>query len=140
VTDLLLDTHILLWLDNGDRRLSEPSRRAIERARGEGGRIFFSAVSVWEIAMLVEKGAIELAVPVKRWVERVLDQSGVEAVPLGHAAASRAYTLHHLEHRDPADRLLIATAIGLECPLVTYDDRIRRFARTRGKQYGFSIL
>ena len=140
MTGLLLDTHILLWLDNGDRRLSEPSRRAIEQARREGGRIFLSAVSVWEIAMLVEKGAIDLDLPVERWVERVLEQSGLEAVPLDHTAASRAYALHHLEHRDPADRLLIATAIGLECPLVTYDDRIRRFARTRGRQYGFAVL
>ena len=55
-------------------------------------------------------------------------------------AAARAYTLHHLEHRDPTDRLLIATAIGLGCPLVTYDDRIRRFARTRGSRYGFVVL
>jgi PIN domain nuclease of toxin-antitoxin system len=140
VTDLLLDTHILLWLDNGDRRLGEPTRRAIEDARRGHARIFLSAVSVWEIAMLVEKGSIELDVAVERWVERVLDQSGLEAVPLDHIAASRAYTLHHLEHRDPADRLLIATAIGLDCPLVTDDDRIRRFARTRGKQYGFSVL
>jgi PIN domain nuclease of toxin-antitoxin system len=48
--------------------------------------------------------------------------------------------LRHLEHRDPADRLLIATAIGLGCPLVTDDDRIRRFARTRGRQYGLSVF
>jgi PIN domain nuclease of toxin-antitoxin system len=140
VTDLLLDTHILLWLDNGDRRLSEPTQRAIEDARRDGARIFLSTVSVWEIAMLVEKGSLELDVAVERWVERVLDQSGLEAVPLDYVAASRAYALRELEHRDPADRLLIATAIVLECPLVTYDDRIRRFARTRGKQYGFSVL
>jgi PIN domain nuclease of toxin-antitoxin system len=140
MTDLLLDTHILLWLDSGDRRLGEPTRRVIEDARRAGARIFVSAVSAWEIAMLVEKGAIELDVAVERWVERVLDQSGLEPVPLDHIAASRAYTLHHLQHRDPADRLLIATAIGLDCPLVTDDDRIRRFARTRGKQYGFSVL
>lgn len=140
MTDLLLDTHILLWLDSGDRRLSGPTRRAIEDARQEGRRIFLSAVSVWEIAMLVYKGSIELDVPVNSWVARFLDQSGVEAVPLDCVAASRAYALHHLEHGDPADRLLIATAIGLDCLLVTYDDRIRRFARTRGKQYGFSVL
>ena len=42
VTDLLLDTHVLVWLDNGDRKLGEPSRRAIEQARREGGRIFSS--------------------------------------------------------------------------------------------------
>jgi PIN domain nuclease of toxin-antitoxin system len=139
VTDLLLDTHIALWLDSGDERLGEATRRTIETAWRDGGRIFLSAVSVWEIAMLVDKGFIELDLPVNDWAERFLDGPGLEAVSLNHAAAARAYNLHHLEHRDPADRLLIASAIGLGCPLVTHDDRIRRFAKTRGRQYRFSI-
>jgi hypothetical protein len=52
-------------------------------------------------------------------------------------AATRAYQLHHLEHRDPADRFLIATAIELACPLVTDDDRIARFGKKHGTQYRF---
>jgi PIN domain nuclease of toxin-antitoxin system len=139
VTDLLLDTHIALWLSRGDARLGETTKKAIDSAWRAGGRILLSAISVWEIAMLVEKGAIELDLPVEPWVRRFLDRPGLEAVPLDHLAAARAYGLHHLEHRDPADRLLIASAIVLGCPLVTYDDRIRRFARTRGRQYQFSI-
>jgi PIN domain nuclease of toxin-antitoxin system len=139
VSDLLLDTHIALWLSHGDARLRESARKTIDAAWKGGGRIYFSAVSVWEIAMLVEKGAIELDLPVEAWVERFLDRPGLDAVPLDHAAAARAYSLHHLEHRDPADRLLIASAIGLGCPLVTHDDRIRRFARTRGRQYRFAV-
>jgi PIN domain nuclease of toxin-antitoxin system len=101
--------------------------------------MLLSSVSVWEIAMLVEKGSIELDLPVDEWVERFLGRPGLEAVALDHAAAARAYRLHHLEHRDPADRLLIASAIGLGCPLVTHDDRIRRFAKVRGSQYRFAI-
>lgn len=139
MTDLLLDTHIALWLSSGDERLIEVTRRTIDTAWKAGGRMLLSSVSVWEIAMLVEKGFIELDLPVEEWVERFLGRPGLEGVALDHAAAARAYQLHHLEHRDPADRLLIATAIGLGCPLVTHDDRIRRFARTRGKQYRFSI-
>ena len=54
-------------------------------------------------------------------------------------AAFRAYELHHLPHRDPADRLLIATRIGLACPLVTYDERIAHFAHKHGRQYGFAV-
>ena len=68
-----------------------------------------------------------------------LSGRGVEFVPLALSAAARAYQLHHLEHRDPADRLLIATAIELGCPLVTYDDRIRRFGERHGRQYGFAV-
>jgi PIN domain nuclease of toxin-antitoxin system len=44
-----------------------------------------------------------------------------------------------LEHRDPADRLLIATAVELDCPLVSYDQRIVRFGKKHGKQYGFAV-
>ena len=58
--------------------------------------------------------------------------------PLGHSAASQSYRLYQLEHRDPADRLLIASAIELACPLVTYDERILRFATEYGRQYRFT--
>jgi PIN domain nuclease of toxin-antitoxin system len=128
-----------LWLDSGDERLGEATRRTIDTAWKAGGRILISSVSVWEIAILVDKGFIELDLPVNEWVERFLDRPGLEAVALDHVTAARAYSLHHLEHRDPADRLLIASAIGLGCPLVTRDDRIRRFAKTRGRQYRFAI-
>jgi hypothetical protein len=48
--------------------------------------------------------------------------------------------LHHLEHRDPADRLPISTAIEHACPLVTYDKRIARLGKRRGSQYGFAVV
>ena len=139
MSDLLLDTHIALWLDSGDERLGAPTRRKIDASWQAGGRIFLSAVSVWEIALLVDRGFVELDVPVADWVARFLSRPGLDAIPLDHQAAARACSLHHLEHRDPADRLLIATAIGLGCPLVTHDDRIRKFGRARGRQYGFHV-
>lgn len=98
-----------------------------------------SAVSAWEIALLVDSGRIDLDIPVEAWIERLLGRPGVEPAPLSHRAASRSYRLHHLEHRDPADRLLIATAIELACPLVTYDERIWRFGEKHGPQYRFAV-
>jgi PIN domain nuclease of toxin-antitoxin system len=136
---LLLDTHIALWLDSGNDRLRPATRSLIDDCRRSGGTIFLSAVSVWEIALLVDTGRIELDVPVDAWVQRFLDRPGIEATPLGHRAAARGYQLHHLEHRDPADRLLIATAMELRCPLVTYDERIAQFGKKRGRQQGFSV-
>ena len=136
---LLLDTHVVLWLDSGDDRLSPATRALIDTLWQTGGTIYLSAVTAWEIALLVDAGRIELDLPVEEWVERFLDGPGIEAVPLGHRAACRAYQLPHLEHRDPADRLLIATAIELACPLVTYDERIERFARRHGRLYGFRV-
>ena len=136
---LLLDTHIALWLDSGDDRLRPSTRALIDGCWQNGGTIFLSAVTTWEIALLVDMGRIDLDLPVEAWVERLLERPGIEAVPLGWGAASRAYQLHHLEQRDPADRLLISTAIELACPLVTYDDRITRFGEQRGRQYRFAI-
>lgn len=135
---LLLDTHIALWLDSGDDRLRSSTRLLVDRCWQSGGTIYLSAITAWEIALLVDTRRIELDIPIAAWIARFLERSGVEPVPLDHRPASRSYLLHHLEHRDPADRLLIATAIELGCPLVTYDERILRFATEHGPQYGFT--
>jgi PIN domain nuclease of toxin-antitoxin system len=139
VTDaVLLDTHIALWLDSGDQRLRASTRALIDGCWRRGGTILFSAVSAWEIALLVDNNRIELDLPVTAWIERFVDRPGVKAVPLDHRSASRSYELHHLEHRDPADRLLIAMAIELGCPFVTYDERVALFARKYGRRYRFT--
>jgi PIN domain nuclease of toxin-antitoxin system len=135
---LLLDTHIALWVDSGNERLRPSTRVLIDDCWRNGGTIFLSAISAWEIALLVDARKIELDIPIEAWVTRFLDRPGIRSVPLGHTAASRSYQLHHFEHRDPADRLLIATAIELACPLVTYDEGIVRFGKSHGRQYGFS--
>ena len=136
---LLLDTHIALWLDSGDERLRPATRSLIDDFWQHGGTVLLSAVSVWEIALLVDTNRIELDVPIEAWVTRFLGRPGMHGVPLTHDAAARSYRLHHLEHRDPADRLLIATAIELGCALVTYDGRIARFGNRHGRQYGFAV-
>jgi PIN domain nuclease of toxin-antitoxin system len=137
---LLLDTHIALWLDSGGEHLRSSTRALIDGCWQNGGTIHLSAVSVWEIALLVDSRQIELDLPIEDWITRFLQRPGIEAVPLGHSAASRSYRLYQLEHRDAADRLLIATAIELACPLVTYDERILRFSTDYGRQYGFAAM
>ena len=137
---LLLDTHIALWLKSGDPRLSLGTRSLIDDCWRGGGTVCLSAVSVWEIAMLVHGGRIELDEPIDRWVSSFVERPGIRPLPLVHRAAARSYQLHDFGGRDPADRLLIATAIELSCPLVTYDGLIRRFARDHGRQYGFEAL
>jgi PIN domain nuclease of toxin-antitoxin system len=138
VTDrLLLDTHIALWLDSGDQRLAIATRTLIDDCWQAGGTIYLSAITAWEIALLVDTGRIDLDLPIEQWIGRFLDRPGIAAVPLGHSAACRAYQLYHFAYRDPADRLLIATAIELACPLVTYDERIERFGKSHGRRYAF---
>jgi len=136
---LLLDTHVVLWLDSGDDRLRPSTRSLIDTCWQNGGTIYLSPVTAWEIALLVDTGRVELDVPVDVWIQRFLDRPGIEGVALAHRAAARSYQLHHFAHRDPADRLLIATAIELKCPLVTYDVGITQFGKKRGRQQGFFV-
>ena len=137
---LLLDTHIAIWLDTGASRLARATSALIDRCRQDGGTIYLSAVSAWEIALLIDAERVVLDIPVESWVERFIGRPGVETAPLSYRAASRAYQFHHLRHRDPVDRLLIATAIELGCPLVTYDKRILQFADRHGFEYSFFAI
>lgn len=138
---LLLDTHVALWLESGDPRLRSTTHAAIDECWRSGGTIYLSAVSAWEIAMAVDKGRLTLDLPMAEWIALFLNnRPGLEPIALNHAMAIRAYELHAFGHNDPADRMLVASAIELRCPLVTYDDQIRRFARSRGREHGFSVI
>lgn len=139
-SDLLLDTHIALWLENGDDRLRPATLALIEDAWRNRGTVFLSAVSVWEIAQLAHRGRIDLFRPLDDWVARFSSTVGVEILPLTWRAAAAAYRLPGLEHGDPADRLLIATAIEQACRLVSYDARILRFGENHGITVGFTAV
>jgi len=133
----LVDTHIALWLGNGDDRLRPSTLGLIDGCWRNGGTVLLSAVTAGESTQLVSTGRIILDRPVEDWIERLAGYPGIESIPLTHRAAIGAYQLHHLEYRDPADRLLIATAIERACPLITYDARIVRFGDQHGSHYGF---
>jgi PIN domain nuclease of toxin-antitoxin system len=137
---LLLDTHIVLWLDAGDAALRPATRLMLEAHWRAGNALCVSAITAWEIALLADVGRIELDLAPDAWLARFLARPGIEAVALSVSAATRAYPLTSLPQRDPADRLLIATAIELGCPLVTYDERILTFAAEHGAAIGFTAL
>jgi PIN domain nuclease of toxin-antitoxin system len=105
-----------------------------------GGVLYLSAISIWEIAMLVHGRRIVLDVPVERWVARFLEMPSIEAMAVTPQIAGRAYAFEHYDSGDPADRLLIATAMALDCPLVTYDRRIVAFGKRHGRRYGFAAI
>ena len=136
---LLLDTHIVLWLDSGDQRLRRETRDFIDACWNRRGSIYVSAITAWEIALLIDGGRIRLDLSAAAWMTRLLARPGIVAVPLSVKAAASAYALEGLEHRDPADRMLIATAIELACPMVSYDERIVAFGEREGRQQGFAV-
>jgi PIN domain nuclease of toxin-antitoxin system len=90
-TDLLLDTHIALWLDSGANRLRGSTLALIEGCWRDGGHILISAVTAWEIAQLAFLGRITLDLPADAWFARLVTHPGVRPVPLEPVAGSRAY-------------------------------------------------
>lgn len=117
---VLLDTHAWVWLMNGSKRLGNGARKAIERSIEDGG-IAISAISPWEVAMLVAKGRLVLDRDVGEWVNTALAQSGIHLEALSPEIAVASSRLPGVLHGDPADRIIAATARHCEAVLLTDD-------------------
>ena len=123
---IVLDTHAWVWWVASPDLLSARAQEAIEPAR-ERQAIYVSAVSCWEIALLVRKGRLELTIPVEEWVARCEALPWLQFVPLDNRIALRSNRLPGELHEDPADRILIATALTLGYPLISKDNKIRDY-------------
>lgn len=117
---VLLDTHVLVWLVAGDERLRPAVRRRIEAA-AQAQQLWVSAITPWEIGMLVAKGRLVLDRDVMDWLQAALALPGVRLAPLEPALAVASTRLPGELHGDPADRLIVATARHLGATLVTAD-------------------
>lgn len=118
---ILLDTHTLVWLIDGNKRMGQGSRKLIDAAF-QDDVVATSAISFWEIAMLVERGRLALTMPVKDWRRRVLE-AGVLEIPVSGEIGIAAVDLKNF-HPDPADRIITATAIINSAQLLTADTLI----------------
>ena len=127
---IVLDTHALVWWVAGDPALSRKAKTAIERER-EGGAIIVSTISAWEIAMLVEHGRLVLSMDVGSWLAAAGQIEAVRFHPADVEIAIKSVALPGEFHKDPADRMIVATARKLAIPLVTKDERIRAYAHVR---------
>lgn len=120
--DLLLDTCALVWLGMGGGGLGPDARRRIEAAP----TLYHSSISAWEIARLAKEGKIELAVPPGEFLSDLADQYGLVSLPPTDETMLRAAQLPDF-HKDPADRIIIATALLHDLPVVTGDARFPRY-------------
>jgi len=128
---IVLDTHTLLWWASGDEaQLSQRAQRAIA-AELEGGRIMVSSISAWELAMLVAKGRVGLSMDIEEWLSVVSQIEAVSFVPVDNDIAVKSIALPGEFHKDPADRIIVATARKLAAQLVTADDKIRAYPHVR---------
>ena len=125
--DLLLDTHVWIWLLNGQEPLaSSPARERIQSAAARGA-VRVAVMSVWEVGMLEAKGRISFPLSCEEWVRRALAAPGLAAAPLTADIALASTRLPGEFHGDPADRIIVATARQLGATLVTKDRKIRRY-------------
>ncbi len=120
----LLDTHALLWWLGDAHRLSTEQRRVLDAASPDRP-LLVSDISLWEVATLVGRGRIQLRMPLREWLEAATAPPLVERAGITPAIAAEVAALPDSFHRDPADRILVATARILHATLVTSDERIR---------------
>lgn len=124
---IVLDTHAWIWWVDESPRLSETARRAIADTEELG----VSAISCWEVGMLVEKGRMGFALDVQDWVDLALQRPGVRLLPLEPRIAVAATRLPGEFHADPADRMIAATCLHFGAPLVSADRLIRDWGQIR---------
>ena len=124
---IVLDTHTLIWAVQGDGRLGTSASRLIEETV-QSDRLAVSAITPWEIALLVERRRLRLGREVSEWIAEALALPGVTLIPVGPAIAVDSVRLPGGFHPDPADRLIVATARHLKAPLLTADRRILAYS------------
>ena len=126
---LLVDTHALIWMVEEAPRLGVQAAEALNRA-GRENRIAVSAITPWEIGLLVNKGRLQLGADVMQWIRTALAKPGVRLAALEPEIAVESTRLPFEMHSDPADRILVATARHLGAALVTADEALLDLARS----------
>lgn len=124
---VVIDTHVLVWWVSGDKSLSKPASAAIKGALSNDSEVIISSISAWEIAMLIERGRLTLTMDLDSWLGEVAEIDGVRFMPIDNEIAVKSTMLPDQFHKDPADRMIVATARKLAVPLITADDKIRAY-------------
>ena len=119
----LLDTHVLVWWLTDPGRLS-PAQRKVVAAAGADSPLLVSDISLWEVATLYDLGRIRITMPLRQWLEKAVAPPLVRRQGLTPAIAAELAALPDTFHRDPADRILVATARVIGATLLTQDQRI----------------
>lgn len=123
---IVLDTHAWIWWVSSPAFLSETAKSIIDGAVTEGN-IFISAISTWEVAILVSRGRLKLTMNASDWVAASEALPFLNFVPISNRIALKSVELPGALHNDPADRIIIATAVSMGAVLVTKDEKIRNY-------------
>jgi PIN domain nuclease of toxin-antitoxin system len=125
VTAPLLDTHAWVWWVDRDKRLGRATADFLDRLAVDA-RPYLADISLWEVAMLVERRRLEFSVPLSDWLEAAAHPRSVRLLSITPAIATEVAALPSAFQRDPADRVIVATSRVMKLPLLTRDRRILR--------------
>ena len=121
---ILVDTHVVVWLALEPAKISKKARAVIEETRGDGQGIAISDITLFEIAQLENKHRIKLSSSLETFLSEV--EARLIVLPITGRACVLARDMPGVYPKDPADRIIGATALAEGIPLVTADDDIRR--------------
>ncbi len=119
---LLLDTHTWIWSYSATRLLSDKVKKLIKKTPTDQRCI--ASISIWEFAMMVTKGRINVKVDPKRWLDNAINNTGLKVIEVSPEIAMESCSLPGHFHKDPADRIIVATARVHNLALATKDRKI----------------
>lgn len=124
---IILDTHTLIWWVDQPDRLSKRAKKEIDNAVAKD-ELVTSTISIWEICLLVKKNRLKLTMDLESWIEKIEELTILKFIPVDNKIAIKSVLLNSKLHQDPADRIIIATALIHGATLVTSDKRILKYA------------
>jgi len=124
---IVLDTHAWIWFTSKPEALSKKAQKAVDAAVKEKN-VLVSSISVWEVALLVNKKRLKLSMDVTDWIAKSESLPFIQFIPVSNSIAVKSVNLPQPLHPDPADRIIIATALSIGAPLVTKDKKISDYA------------
>ena len=127
--DILIDTHILIWLADGDSSKISPKIKNIIENVFQRRFIYVSAISLLEISRLAKRNRVHLSVPIHEWIKQILSFPDFKIIDLDYKIAVESYNLPGEFHADPADRIIVATARVHNIPLITMDRQMLDYAQ-----------
>lgn len=123
---IILDTHAWIWFLSDPDLLSTTARNNIKKAQ-EREAIYISSISVWEMALLVQKKRLALRIDVSEWISRAESLRFLNFLAIDNSIALKSVNLPPPLHNDPADRIIIASALMLDALLITKDEKILNY-------------
>ena len=123
---IVLDTNILIWLIDSPEKVSPRARLEINKFKKEG-QICVSTFSIWEIALLVKKKRLKFDIGVEEWIDKLKRLSFIKFIDVTAEIAYKSVYLPGRFHKDPADRVIVTTAISLGADLITSDKKILEY-------------